>query len=79
MAYEAGGDLGLLVRKLKAQIAEQQLERKKLEAEVAEKERLLAREASPRPIGQGSTRSRTESGGTIPAPVEAARSSSTVA
>ena len=78
LAFEAGGDLGLLVRKLKAQVAEKELERKRLEAEVAEQERLLARKPSPRPM-PGSNKSRTESGGTIPAPVEAARSSSTVA
>ena len=47
LAYEAGGDLGLLVQKLKAQIAEEQSKKKKLEAEVAEKERLLARKPSP--------------------------------
>ncbi len=50
LAFEAGGDLGLLVQKLKAQIAEQHLENKKLAAEVAEKEKLLARIRSPRPI-----------------------------
>jgi hypothetical protein len=49
LAFEAGGDMGLLVRKLKAQIAEQEVERKRLEAEVADKERLLARRPSPRP------------------------------
>jgi hypothetical protein len=49
MAYEAGGDMALLVRKLKAQLAEQQAKRMRLEAEVAEKERLLARRPSPRP------------------------------
>jgi hypothetical protein len=49
MAYEAGGDMALLVRKLKAQLADQQAERKRLEAEVAEKERLLARRPTPRP------------------------------
>jgi hypothetical protein len=49
MAYEAGGDMALLVRKLKAQLAERQAETKRLEAEVAEKERLLARRHSPRP------------------------------
>jgi uncharacterized protein YecA (UPF0149 family) len=38
MALEVGGDMGLLVQKLKAQIAEQQLERAKLEAEIAEKQ-----------------------------------------
>jgi hypothetical protein len=38
MALEVGGDMELLVRKLKAQIAEQQLERAKLEAEIAEKQ-----------------------------------------
>jgi hypothetical protein len=55
LAFEAGGDLGLLVRKLKARLAEQEAVRKKLEAEVAEKERLLARRPSPRPM-PGSTR-----------------------
>lgn len=50
MAFEAGGDLGLLVRKLKAQVAEKQSEVKKLKAEIAEKERLLARKPLPRPI-----------------------------
>jgi uncharacterized protein YchJ len=49
LAYEAGGDMALLVRKLKAQIAEQEAERKRLEAEVAEKKRLLAGRPSPRP------------------------------
>jgi uncharacterized protein YecA (UPF0149 family) len=49
LAFEAGGDMGLLVRKLKAQIAEQEAEKKRLEAEVAEKERLLARRPTPRP------------------------------
>src|SRR5262245_20094713 len=56
LAFEAGGDMGVLVRKLKAQIAEQEGERKRLEAEVAEKERLLVRRPSPRPM-PGSTRS----------------------
>src|SRR5262249_1151645 len=49
MAFEAGGDMAFLVRKLKAQLAEQQGEQKRLEAEVAEKERLLARRPTPRP------------------------------
>jgi hypothetical protein len=49
MAYEAGGDMALLVRKLKAQLAEREAEQKRLEAEVAEKERLLARRPTPRP------------------------------
>jgi uncharacterized protein YecA (UPF0149 family) len=49
LAFEAGDDLGSLVRKPKAQLAEQQLERKRLEAEVADKEGLLARRPSPRP------------------------------
>jgi len=47
MAFEAGGDMALLVRKLKAQLAEKQLERERLEAE---KERLLARKPSPPPM-----------------------------
>jgi len=55
LAFEAGGDLGLLVRKLKAQLAEQQLASKKLEAKVAEQERLVARKPPPRPM-PGSTR-----------------------
>jgi hypothetical protein len=55
MAYEAGGDLKLLVRKLKAQVTEKERERKNLEAEVAQMEGLLARKSSPRPI-PGSTR-----------------------
>jgi hypothetical protein len=51
MAYEAGGDLALLVRKLQAQIAEKQSEIKKLETEVAAHERLLAaKRPSPRPM-----------------------------
>ena len=50
LVYEAGGDLGLLVRKLKAQIAQEQVESRRLEAEVAEKERLLARKPAPRPM-----------------------------
>lgn len=51
MAFEAGGDMALLVRKLKAQVAEKELERKRLEAEVAAHERLLAaKRPSPRPI-----------------------------
>jgi uncharacterized protein YchJ len=49
MAYEAGGDMALLVRILKTQLAKQQTERKRLEAEVAEKERLVARRPTPRP------------------------------
>jgi hypothetical protein len=56
MAYEAGGDPALLVRKLKAQLAEQQAERTRLEAQVAEleaqvaeKERLLGRRPPPQP------------------------------
>jgi hypothetical protein len=49
LAFEAEGDLGLLVRKLKAQVAEQKLQRKRLEAEVAEKEKLLGRRPTPRP------------------------------
>jgi hypothetical protein len=55
LAFEAGGDLGLLVQRLKARLAELQLEKKRLEAEVAEKKRLLARKPSPRPM-PGSTR-----------------------
>jgi len=50
MAYEAGGDMALLVRKLKAQLAEQQAEKKRLEGEVAGYERFLARKPSPRPM-----------------------------
>jgi hypothetical protein len=51
MAFEAGGDMALLVRKLKAQVAEKELERKKLEAEVAAHERLLAaKRPSARPM-----------------------------
>ena len=49
MAYEAGGDMALLVRRLKAQLAEQKVQTKRLEAELAEKQRLLARGRSPRP------------------------------
>jgi hypothetical protein len=49
LAYEAGGDLALLVRKLKAQVAEQELEKKRLEAELAKHERLVARRPLPRP------------------------------
>src|SRR5262249_1662900 len=56
LAHEAGGDLELLVRKLKAQIANQQVERTRLQAEVAEHKMLLAQELSPRPM-PGSTRS----------------------
>jgi uncharacterized protein YecA (UPF0149 family) len=55
MAYEAGGDMALLVRKLKAQLAEQQVARRRLEAEVAEKGSLLARGHSPGAM-PGSTR-----------------------
>ena len=55
LAFEAGGDLGLLVRKLKAQVAEKELEKQKLEAEIAATKRLLARKPSPRPM-PGSTR-----------------------
>jgi len=55
MAYEAGGDMVQLVRKLKAQVAQQEMEKKRLEAEVAMHERLLARRPSPRPM-PGSTR-----------------------
>jgi uncharacterized protein YecA (UPF0149 family) len=47
--------MGLLVRKLKAQVAEKELERKRLEAEVAETKRLLARKPSSLPM-PGSTR-----------------------
>jgi hypothetical protein len=42
MAYEAGGDMALLVRKMKAIIAEQQAEKRRLEAEIAENKRRLA-------------------------------------
>jgi hypothetical protein len=49
-AYEAGGDLRLLVRKLKAQLADQPAERKRLEAEVAEQETLLERSSPPWPM-----------------------------
>lgn len=50
MAYEAGGDMALLVRKLKAQLAQQQAEKMRLEAEVAAHERLLAtKRPMPRP------------------------------
>jgi hypothetical protein len=52
MAYEAGGDLKLLVRKLQAQVAEKEAEIKRLEALekslLAKKERLPARRAAPR-------------------------------
>jgi SEC-C motif len=50
LAFEAGGDLGLLVRKLQAQVAEKQAENRNLRAQVAEKERLLASKPSPRPM-----------------------------
>jgi uncharacterized protein YecA (UPF0149 family) len=53
LAFEAGGDMALLVRKLKAQLAEQQAEQKRLEAEVSGYERLLARRPSPRPTRPG--------------------------
>jgi hypothetical protein len=63
MAYEAGGDMALLARKQKAQIAELQAkgkmleaqiadleaEKKRREAEIAKKEKLLARRHTPRP------------------------------
>ena len=50
LAFEAGGDMVLLVRKLKAQVAEKEVERKRLEAEVAAHERLLAaKRPTPRP------------------------------
>jgi uncharacterized protein YchJ len=49
MAYEAGGDLALLVRKLKAQLADQQAEKTRLEAEVSGYERRLVQGPSPRP------------------------------
>jgi uncharacterized protein YecA (UPF0149 family) len=49
LAFEAGGNLGLLVRRLIAELAEKQRERIRLEAEIAEKERLLARTAAARP------------------------------
>jgi SEC-C motif len=55
LAFEAGGDLGFLVRKLRAQIAEKEMEKKRLEAEVAKHERLAARKHSPR-LTPGSTR-----------------------
>jgi SEC-C motif len=55
LVYEAGGDLGVLVQKLKAQIDERERERKRLEAEIAKHEALLARKPSPRPM-PGSTR-----------------------
>jgi hypothetical protein len=55
LAFEAGGDLGLLVRKLKAKVAGKESEKKRLEAEVAEQERLLATRRWPRPV-PGSTR-----------------------
>jgi len=53
MVYEAGGDVGLLVKQLKAEIAKKQLRIKILEAEVAEKKKALAdqtRAQVPRPI-----------------------------
>jgi hypothetical protein len=49
MAYEAGGDMAMLVRKLKAQVAQQEMEKQRLEAELAQHQRLLARRPSPRP------------------------------
>ena len=55
LAFEAGGDLGHLVQKLKAQIAEQQLEKKRLEAEVAKNETLLSRKPSPRPMARSTS------------------------
>lgn len=58
LAFEAGGDLGLLVRKLKAQLAQEQLDRNKLGAEVAGKERLLASKPSPRPLPRSTKPSR---------------------
>jgi uncharacterized protein YecA (UPF0149 family) len=48
MAFEVGGDLGLLVRKMKAQLAEKETEMKRLKAEVTEKERLIAKKPTPR-------------------------------
>ncbi len=53
MAYEAGGDMALLVRKLKSQIAEHQAEKRRLQAAIAEKERMLARRLTPRPARPG--------------------------
>ncbi len=50
LAYEAGGDLGLLVRNLKAQIDEREREKKRLAAEFAKQEALRARKRSPRPM-----------------------------
>jgi uncharacterized small protein (DUF1192 family) len=47
MAYEAGGDLGLLVNKLKAEIAQNQLKIERLKAEIAEKEKALSGQTSP--------------------------------
>jgi len=49
LAYEAGGDMALLVRRLKAQIAEEQANKGRLEAELAAQERLLASRPRPRP------------------------------
>src|ERR1035438_8730356 len=47
LAFEAGGDLGLLVEKLKAQVAEKEFENERLKAEIAKRKQLLARETSP--------------------------------
>jgi uncharacterized protein YecA (UPF0149 family) len=58
LAFEAGGDLGLLVQKLKTQVAAKHLEIKKLEVEVADKQRLLARSPSPRPMPRPTRTSR---------------------
>jgi hypothetical protein len=49
MAFEAGGGLGFLIRKMKAQIAELKSQKEKLGAEIAEKERAVARKSLPRP------------------------------
>ena len=50
LAFEAGGDLGLLVQKLKAQVTEKDRETKMLEAEAAMLKSLLAGQSSPRPL-----------------------------
>ncbi len=78
LAFEAGGDLKLLVQKLAAKVAEKQAENKKLEGEAAWLERLLARKPAPR-SNPGATRP-NRVGRNDPCPCgSGARSSSTAA
>jgi hypothetical protein len=78
MAFEAGGDLGLLLRKMRAELAEEQLKKKRLEGQLAAAEKKLddlTRAQSPRlpnrpraSVGRPSSRNPSKVGRNDPCP-----------